>query len=180
MNANINHRERGSIMGDELDLDLDVFDGIENARDSFSRNYLPTNGDAVGSTASYTLEVKNVKYDRTRKKVPYVAAHFSIIESNCPAMRKGDAADYFTGADKDGFQTNVRNLCAAMLGSGEQEPVDEASVTKDVVGMVIKDNGEMVRGKLIRATVTKVATKGGGIYSAHIFAPVLAPVPAAG
>lgn len=143
--------------------EFDVYDGIENAKDVFAKNYL--------EKGNFDLRIISVKSDKSRKNVYFFAVDMDVVQSDNPKYAPGDRVNFITTADKDGFHSNVKNFILAALTKPNEPRIDPASVTKEVVAMVCQDAGAAVSGNMIHCQVIPKPTKNGGTFSLHIFGP---------
>lgn len=146
----------------DFSVDMTAFKGIEDAKETFERNYLPP--------GIYSLEISAIKYDKARKGYWFFAVDFVVRGSNVAEIKLGEHRNFFTGADKDGFLSNVKNFSIAALSEGGERIAPE-TITEEVIKELIRDSGEIVRGRLVTCSVTAVPTKGGGTYNRHVFGP---------
>jgi hypothetical protein len=145
---------------------MGLFKGIENAQTSEGGNYL--------NPGVYDVVLQRINTGRTRKGVDFVAVDFQIVQtSNSEKHPVGSTANYFCGADKDGFLSNVKIFAAAVLANALPigQSFDMAQITEEVMEGLTANNGQAVVGQKLRVQVTHVQTKAGGTYSRHQWSP---------
>ena len=145
---------------------MGLFKGIENAQTSEGGNYL--------NPGVYDIAIQRISTGRTRKNVDFVAVDFQILHtSNAEKHPVGSTANYFCGADKDGFLSNVKMFAAAVLANvlPVGQSFDMSQITETVMEEMTANNGAAVVGQKLRVQVTHVGTKAGGTYSRHQWSP---------
>lgn len=139
---------------------MSVFDNIDKATFSEGGNYL--------RSGSYDLEISKVKLGKTRKGHNFVAVDVKILGTTSD-MSIGEIGNWFTSDQHDSFLGNVKQFCVALLSTGG--PIDQGSITSEVVDGICKDDGAAVVGSRIRLQVTIVPTQKGGTFSRHTWLP---------
>lgn len=147
---------------------MGVFKGIEDAKATEGGNYL--------KPGLYDVEIVRLTVGMTRKNVAFFAADLRVLGSNNPDHRIGEIVNWFVGFDKDAALGNVKAFATAVL-SGEG-PVDPASVTEQVMEVMVDKGGEGVVGTVLKVQVTLVPTRTGGTFSRHLWFPAGAQVSA--
>ena len=109
---------------------------------------------------------------RTRKGVDFVAADFRILGSSTDEHPVGSTVNWFAGADKDGFLSNVKALAVALLSAQAGENVDEGTVSEEVMEALVSDNGNEVAGARLTAEAFHVDTRRGGTFTKILWTPV--------
>jgi hypothetical protein len=143
---------------------MGLFSGIKNAQLTSGGNYI--------RPGSHQLELIKLTQGRTRKGVDFVAADFRVLSSTNEEHPQGSTVNWFAGADKDGFLSNVKALAIAVLSSHAGEMVDENTVDEDVMEGLVADGGSEVSGAKLAADAFHVDTRRGGTFTKIIWAPV--------
>ena len=81
---------------------MSIFAGIKNATTTNGGNYL--------RPGTHELELLKLMQGRTRKGVDFIAADFRVLSSTNEDHPTNSTVNYFAGADKDGFLSNVKSL----------------------------------------------------------------------
>ena len=143
---------------------MGLFSGIKNAQLTSGGNYI--------RPGSHQLELIKLTQGRTRKGVDFVAADFRVLSSTNEEHPQGSTVNWFAGADKDGFLSNVKALAIAVLSSHAGEMVDESTVDEDVMEGLVAGGGAEVAGAKLAADAFHVDTRRGGTFTKIIWAPV--------
>jgi hypothetical protein len=143
---------------------MSIFSGIKNATVTNGGNYI--------RPGSHTLELLKLTQGRTRKGVDFVAADFRVIASTDEEHPVGSTVNYFTGADKDGFLSNVKALAVALLSANAGENVDESPVNEEVMEALVSNHGNDIAGAKIAAEAFLVNTRSGGKFTKILWTPI--------
>lgn len=143
---------------------MSLFSGIKNAQVTSGGNYI--------RPGTHELQLLKLTQGRTRKGVDFVAADFRVISSTNEEHPEGSTVNWFAGADKDGFLSNVKALAVAILSAHAGEMVDESTVDEDVMEGLVSDGGSEVAGAKLNADAFLVDTRRGGKFTKIIWAPV--------
>lgn len=143
---------------------MGLFAGIKNAQITSGGNYI--------RPGTHKLGLLKLTQGRTRKGVDFVAADFRILESTCEEHPIGSTVNWFAGADKDGFLSNVKALAVALLSAAAGEQVDEATVDEGVMEQLVSDGGNDVAGATLMADAFHVDTRRGGTFTKIVWSPV--------
>jgi hypothetical protein len=140
---------------------MGIFSKVKEARIGEGGNYLPP-GD-------FDLEIKKVTVGTTRKNIPFMAVAFTCLGTNNPAVKVGEVVDWFNGADKDGFSSNVKEWGSAVLQNIAGEPIDPDSIDEAVMEGLTDKGGESCIGQKLRVKVTLKPIKSapGKFFSRH-------------
>lgn len=143
---------------------MSIFSGIKNATVTNGGNYI--------RPGSHQLELLKLTQGRTRKGVDFVAADFRVLSSTEAEHSVGSTVNWFAGADKDGFLSNVKALAVALLSANAGEHVDESSVNEEVMEALVSNNGNDVAGAKLSAEAFLVDTRRGGKFTKILWTPV--------
>jgi hypothetical protein len=143
---------------------MSIFSGIKNATVTNGGNYI--------RPGSHQLELLKFTQGRTRKGVDFVAADFRVLASTDAEHPEGSTVNWFAGADKDGFLSNVKALGVALLSAQAGEYVDEGTVNEEVMEALVSDNGNEVAGARLNAEAFLVDTRRGGKFTKILWTPV--------
>lgn len=143
---------------------MSLFSGIKNATVTSGGNYI--------RPGTHELQLLKLTQGRTRKGVDFVAADFRVLSSTNTEHPEGSTVNWFAGADKDGFLSNVKALAVAVLSSAAGEMVEESTVDEDVMENLVADGGAEVSGAKLSADAFHVDTRRGGTFTKIIWAPV--------
>ena len=94
------------------------------------------------------------------------------MESTCEEHPVGSTVNWFAGADKDGFLSNVKALAVALLSAVAGESVDESTVDEEVMESLVADGGSDVNGAVLMADAFHVDTRRGGTFTKIVWSPV--------
>lgn len=148
---------------------LDVFTGIENASDTFARNYL--------KAGNFSLRIEDVVFSKSRAEKIFVAVEFTMMRSSIDSFKPGDRVNWMTQRDPryaELFQANVRNFVQAAMSATLKHHVEPNTITKDVMSDVLKDRGELILGSIVECSVSPA--RPGKQFMPHVFsAPDAAP-----
>jgi len=145
---------------------MSIFSGIKNATVTNGGNYI--------RPGTHQLELVKLTQGLTRKGVDFVAADFRILGSSTDEHPIGSTVNWFAGADKDGFLSNVKALAVALLSAQAGENVDEGTVSEEVMEALVSDNGNEVAGARLTAEAFHVDTRRGGTFTKILWTPVFA------
>lgn len=143
---------------------MSIFSGIKNATVTNGGNYI--------RPGNHTIELLKLTQGRTRKGVDFVAADFRIVASTNEEHAIGSTVNWFAGADKDGFLSNVKALAVALLSANAGEYVDESSVTEEVMEALVGNHGGDIVGAQLNAEAFLVDTRRGGKFTKILWTPV--------
>jgi hypothetical protein len=147
-----------------IEVHMSLFAGIKNAQVTSGGNYM--------RAGTHALQLLKLTQGRTRKGVDFVAADFRVLNSTNEEHPEGSTVNWFAGADKDGFLSNVKALAVAILSSHAGEMVDENTVDEDVMEGLVAEGGAEVSGAKLNADAFLVDTRRGGKFTKIIWAPV--------
>lgn len=143
---------------------MSIFAGIKNATTTNGGNYL--------RPGTHELELLKLMQGRTRKGVDFIAADFRVLSSTNEDHPVNSTVNYFAGADKDGFLSNVKSLALAILSAHAGENVSDSSIDEEVMNELLADNGSSVSGARINADAFLVDTRRGGKFTKIVWSPV--------
>lgn len=127
----------------------DIFAGIEQAKASFGANYL--------RDGRYFALLRNVKQDKNRKHVPFVAFELTILvclPGQANIHRPGEECSHLLMANNDSFLGNLKGAFAGIYGC------EAEAITRDVCREFAPETGDSpLAGRLIEVTARGIVTK---------------------